>query len=88
MLRAHWPVLLRSARSHLPFPIEHQKQPGLPFKPSASPSERAVESTSRKETTLRENARDAYASWEPLANIRPTAPPSWSWAWLLLGPST
>lgn len=26
MLRAHWPLLLRSARSHLPFPIEHQKQ--------------------------------------------------------------
>lgn len=38
MLRAHWLVLLRAARSHLPFPIEHQKQPGLHFEPSASPS--------------------------------------------------
>jgi hypothetical protein len=27
-----------TTRSHLPFPIEHQKQPGLHFEPSASPS--------------------------------------------------
>lgn len=38
MLPVHWLVLLRAARSHLPFPIEHQKQPGLHFEPSASPS--------------------------------------------------
>lgn len=38
MQPAHWLVLLRAARSHLPFPIEHQKQPGLHFEPSASPS--------------------------------------------------
>lgn len=38
MQPARWPVPLRPPRSHLPFPIEHQKHPGLHFEPSASPS--------------------------------------------------
>lgn len=75
MLPANWLVSLRSAGSHLPFPIEHQKQPGLPFEPSASPSGRPVESTTSRETTLRENNRGASASWEPLALFDPPRHP-------------
>lgn len=75
MLPANWLVSLRSAGSHLPFPIEHQKQPGLLFEPSASPSGRPVESTTSRETTLRENSRGASASWEPLALFDPPRHP-------------